>query len=179
MWHCFSHNWIPCRLGTSLPPRNISLTCNDTNFIYFNYYHKALHLGCCSSSRSVSATTPLSYRIFQVLPFAMLVQSATGAAAQYGCYAYDGALTLEFTKSTSNGTTVSTVPREAELALNVLRFTSLTHIYYMMFLIFDIQCIIFFTVVHSQNRFNGTYSKYVMVTCSVKNDNRKFKYWIF
>ena len=91
----------------------------------------------------------------------MLVQSATGAAAQYGCYAYDGALTLEFTKSTSNGTTISTVPREAELALNVLRFTSLTHIYYMMFLIFDMQCIIFFTVVHSQNRFNGRYCKYV------------------
>jgi len=89
--------------------------------------------------------------IFKFSPYVMAVCSVTGAAAQYGCYAYDDALTIKFNMD-ANGT--SDVPISIELIANVLRFTSLSHIYYMMFLMLNLNVVVFFTVVHSQNMFN-------------------------
>lgn len=87
----------------------------------------------------------------------MFILSVSGAGAQYGCYAYDDALTVSFTKAGPNGTKVELVPHAAHIVINVARFTSLMHIYYMMFLLLGFALIIFFTMVHTQRLFNGRY----------------------
>lgn len=84
----------------------------------------------------------------------MATLSVLGAAGQYGCYAYDDALTLKF-GSDQNGTTRNVVPFQVEVLVNIIRFTSLMHIYYMMFLLFLFAVVVFFTIVHSQRAFNS------------------------
>ncbi|XP_066923073.1 uncharacterized protein [Clytia hemisphaerica] len=93
--------------------------------------------------------------IFKLSPYAMFILSVSGAGAQYGCYAYDDALTVSFTKAGPNGTKVELVPNAAHIVINVARFTSLMHIYYMMFLLLGFALIIFFTIVHTQRLFNA------------------------
>ncbi|XP_057290543.1 uncharacterized protein LOC130613224 isoform X1 [Hydractinia symbiolongicarpus] len=92
--------------------------------------------------------------IFKVTPMLLAACSVSGAAAQYGCYAYDNALTISFGNS-KNHTTSNPFSTSVEVLLNILRFTSLSHIYYMMFLILLFNSIIFYTVVHSQKIFNN------------------------
>ena len=41
--------------------------------------------------------------IFRVSPVLIVMGSVSGAAGQYGCYAYDGALTLHFGEKTTIG----------------------------------------------------------------------------
>lgn len=84
----------------------------------------------------------------------MAILSVTGAAGQYGCYAYDDALTLKFA-SEENGTSINPIPYQVEVMLNIVRFTSLMHIYYMMFLLLVFAIVIFYMIVHSQKAFNG------------------------
>ena len=85
----------------------------------------------------------------------MFALSVSGAGFQYGCYAYDDALTVSFTKTGVNGSVVELVPHAAHIFINIARFTSLMHIYYMMFMLLGIALIIFFTIVHTQRLFNG------------------------
>lgn len=85
----------------------------------------------------------------------MFALSVSGAGGQYGCYAYDDALTVSFTKIGVNGTVVELVPPFAHVFINIARFTSLMHIYYMMFMLLGVALIIFFTIVHTQRLFNG------------------------
>jgi len=85
----------------------------------------------------------------------MFILSVSGAGGQYGCYAYDDALTISFTKSGINGTTVELIPSTIHVFVNIARFTSLMHIYYMMFLLLGFALVIFFTVAHTQKLFNG------------------------
>ena len=47
------------------------------------------------------------------------------------------------------------VPESIELALNVIRFTSLLHIYYAMFFFLWLILMMFFTVANSQKEFNS------------------------
>ena len=85
----------------------------------------------------------------------MFALSVSGAGAQYGCYAYDDALTISFKEQKANGTEVDFVPPVVHIVVNIARFTSLMHIYYMMFLLLGFALVIFFTIVHSQKLFNG------------------------
>ena len=85
----------------------------------------------------------------------MFALSVSGAGGQYGCYAYDDALTVSFTSVGVNGTVIEHVPPVASVFINIARFTSLMHIYYMMFMLLNVALIIFFTLWHTQRLFNG------------------------
>ncbi len=81
--------------------------------------------------------------------------SAFGALAQFGCYAYDGALRINFNKGGSNSTKF--VPVQVEQFLNVLRMTSLLHIFYAFWLFLLLHLVMLYTLQISMKEFNSKF----------------------
>ena len=75
------------------------------------------------------------------------------AGGQFGCYAYDGALQLSFSKL-SNTTGVQ-IPMGIDLLFNILRATSLFHIFYGFCLILLFHMSLIFMIQSSMREFNG------------------------
>lgn len=89
----------------------------------------------------------------------VVVMFAMGAAmGQFGCYAYDGALKLSFSKL-SNQTGVK-IPTGIDVLFNILRATSLFHIFYGFCLILVFHMSLIFMLQSSMREFNGTLEQY-------------------
>lgn len=85
---------------------------------------------------------------------AVVVMFALGAAmGQFGCYAYDGALKLSFSKFTSK--TGVQIPMGIDVLFNILRVTSLFHIFYGFFLLLVFHLSLIFMIQSSMREFNG------------------------
>ena len=84
----------------------------------------------------------------------VVVMFAMGAAmGQFGCYAYDGALRLSFSKL-SNKTGVM-IPTGIDVLFNILRATSLFHIFYGFCLLLVFHLSLIFMIQSSMREFNG------------------------
>lgn len=89
----------------------------------------------------------------------VVVMFAMGAAmGQFGCYAYDGALKLSFSKL-SNQTGVK-IPTGIDVLFNILRATSLFHIFYGFCLILVFHMSLIFMLQSSMREFNGMLEQY-------------------
>ena len=87
----------------------------------------------------------------------VVVMFAFGAAmGQFGCYWYDGALRLSFSKL-SNETGVE-IPSEIDVLFNILRATSLFHIFYGFCLLLVFHLSLIFMIQSSMREFNGELS---------------------
>ena len=87
----------------------------------------------------------------------VVVMFAMGAAmGQFGCYWYDGALRLSFSKL-SNETGVQ-IPSEIDVLFNILRATSLFHIFYGFCLLLVFHLSLIFMIQSSMREFNGELS---------------------
>ena len=75
------------------------------------------------------------------------------AGGQFGCYAYDGALQLSFSKLSE--TTGVQIPMGIDLLFNILRATSLFHIFYGFCLILLFHMSLIFMIQSSMREFNG------------------------
>lgn len=89
----------------------------------------------------------------------VVVMFAMGAAmGQFGCYAYDGALKLSFSKL-SNQTGMK-IPTGIDVLFNILRATSLFHIFYGFCLILVFHMSLIFMLQSSMREFNGMLEQY-------------------
>ena len=84
----------------------------------------------------------------------MVCVSLSGAGAQFGCYAYDDALSLSFDKIFAGNSTM-VVPKSVEVIINILRMTSLIHIFYAFWFYLLFHLIMLYTIQSSMKEFNG------------------------
>ena len=88
----------------------------------------------------------------------MIATASFGAVSQYLCYWYDDALQIHIgSGGSTNGTrdgNQSDVLVYVSVGLNIIRFTSLFHIYYVMFLVLFMIVVIFYGLFKSQRQFN-------------------------
>ena len=89
----------------------------------------------------------------QFMPIVVVMFAMGAAMGQFGCYWYDGALRLSFSKL-SNETGVE-IPAEIDVLFNILRATSLFHIFYgfCLLLVFHLSLIVM--IQSSMREFNG------------------------
>lgn len=84
----------------------------------------------------------------------VVVMFAMGAAmGQFGCYAYDGALKLSFSKLADK--TGVQIPTGIDVLFNILRATSLFHIFYGFCLLLVFHLSLIFMIQSSMREFNG------------------------
>lgn len=97
----------------------------------------------------------------------VVVMFAMGAAmGQFGCYAYDGALKLSFSKL-SNRTGVQ-IPTGIDVLFNILRATSLFHIFYGFCLLLVFHLGLIFMIQSSMLEFNGKFNSSRKISCKKK-----------
>jgi len=84
------------------------------------------------------------------MPFATVAFAIGAAAGQFGCYAADNALRVNFN---TNSTIV--VPKSVETLLNVLRATSLIHIFYGFASLLLFHMTLVFMIQSSMKEYNG------------------------
>lgn len=77
---------------------------------------------------------------------------------QFGCYAYDGALNLSFKEgsSTNNSAPREVIPRQVMIVLNVLRATSLVHVFYGYWFFILVHLGIIYMIQSSMEEYTGT-----------------------
>lgn len=84
----------------------------------------------------------------------VVVMFAMGAAmGQFGCYAYDGALKLSFSKLADK--TGVQIPTGIDVLFNIMRATSLFHIFYGFCLLLVFHLSLIFMIQSSMREFNG------------------------
>ena len=93
------------------------------------------------------------YLLCRCLPSLMISTSILGAVCQYLCYWYDGALHIHIGSGNKTDINLDTL-RYVSVGLNIIRFTSLFHIYYMMFLLLFMIVVTFYGIFRSQKQFN-------------------------
>lgn len=89
----------------------------------------------------------------QFMPIVVVMFAMGAAMGQFGCYWYDGALRLSFSKL-SNETGVE-IPSEIDVLFNILRATSLFHIFYGFCLLLVFHLSLIFMIQSSMREFNG------------------------
>ena len=89
----------------------------------------------------------------QFMPIVVVMFAMGAAMGQFGCYAYDGALKLSFSKL-SNKTGVM-IPTGIDVLFNILRATSLFHIFYGFCLLLVFHLSLIFMIQSSMREFNG------------------------
>lgn len=97
------------------------------------------------------------YLIFRFLPYVVVAGAMGAAGGQFGCYAYDGALQLSFSKLSE--TTGVQIPMGIDLLFNILRATSLFHIFYGFCLILLFHMSLIFMIQSSMREFNDRMGK--------------------
>lgn len=97
------------------------------------------------------------YLIFKFMPIVVVMFAMGAAMGQFGCYAYDGALKLSFSKL-SNQTGVK-IPTGIDVLFNILRATSLFHIFYGFCLILVFHMSLIFMLQSSMREFNDRMGK--------------------
>ena len=85
------------------------------------------------------------------MPFGTLVFAIGAAAGQFGCYAADNALRVNFNRNNS----VVAVPQAVETFINVLRATSLIHIFYGFASLLLFHMTLVFMIQSSMKEYNG------------------------
>ena len=90
---------------------------------------------------------------YQFMPIVVVMFAMGAAMGQFGCYAYDGALKLSFSKL-SNKTGVM-IPTGIDVLFNILRATSLFHIFYGFCLLLVFHLSLIFMIQSSMREFNG------------------------
>ena len=90
------------------------------------------------------------------MPIVVVIFAMGAAMGQFGCYWYDGALRLSFSKL-SNETGVE-IPSEIDVLFNILRATSLFHIFYGFCLLLVFHLSLIFMIQSSMREFNGELS---------------------
>lgn len=91
--------------------------------------------------------------LHQFMPIVVVMFAMGAAMGQFGCYAYDGALKLSFSKL-SNKTGVM-IPTGIDVLFNILRATSLFHIFYGFCLLLVFHLSLIFMIQSSMREFNG------------------------
>ena len=91
--------------------------------------------------------------LYQFMPIVVVMFAMGAAMGQFGCYAYDGALKLSFSKL-SNKTGVM-IPTGIDVLFNILRATSLFHIFYGFCLLLVFHLSLIFMIQSSMREFNG------------------------
>jgi hypothetical protein len=86
------------------------------------------------------------------MPLIALVFAMGAAVGQFGCYWADGALRVNFNPKNSSAVLV---PTEVETFLNVLRATSLLHIFYGFCSLLVFHMTLIFMLQSSMNEYNG------------------------
>ena len=89
------------------------------------------------------------------MPIVVIMFAMGAAMGQFGCYAYDGALRLSFDKL-SNRTGVE-IPAGIDVLFNILRATSLFHIFYGFCLLLVFHLSLIFMIQSSMHEFNGKF----------------------
>lgn len=97
------------------------------------------------------------YLIFKFMPIVVVMFAMGAAMGQFGCYAYDGALKLSFSKL-SNQTGMK-IPTGIDVLFNILRATSLFHIFYGFCLILVFHMSLIFMLQSSMREFNDRMGK--------------------
>ncbi|KAL9988393.1 hypothetical protein ACROYT_G002831 [Oculina patagonica] len=97
------------------------------------------------------------YLIFKFMPIVVVMFAMGAAMGQFGCYAYDGALRLSFSKL-SNRTGVE-IPAGIDVLFNILRATSLFHIFYGFCLLLVFHLSLIFMIQSSMHEFNDRMGK--------------------
>lgn len=87
------------------------------------------------------------------MPIVVVMFAMGSAMGQFGCYAYDGALRLSFSKL-SNETGIQ-IPTGIDVLFNILRATSLFHIFYGFCLLLVFHLSLIFMIQSSMREFNG------------------------
>lgn len=88
------------------------------------------------------------------LPYLLTVLCVAATACQYVCYAADKALTIHLIMPGTNGSEPEVHLKEVEGFLNVIRFTSIVHIFYTSFTMLFLICALFYSLINSQKEFN-------------------------
>ena len=108
----------------------------------------------CSQSSGTEKINWLAVCICrQFMPIVVVMFAMGAAMGQFGCYWYDGALRLSFSKL-SNDTGVE-IPAEIDVLFNILRATSLFHIFYGFCLLLVFHLSLIFMIQSSMHEFNG------------------------
>lgn len=97
------------------------------------------------------------YLMFRFMPIVVVMFALGVAMGQFGCYAYDGALRLSFSKL-SNETGVQ-IPTGIDVLFNILRATSLFHIFYGFCLLLVFHLSLIFMIQSSMREFNDRMGK--------------------
>ncbi|KAJ7339396.1 hypothetical protein OS493_005791 [Desmophyllum pertusum] len=97
------------------------------------------------------------YLIFKFMPIVVVMFAMGAAMGQFGCYAYDGALRLSFSKL-ANETGVQ-IPPGIDVLFNILRATSLFHIFYGFCLLLVFHLSLIFMIQSSMHEFNDRMGK--------------------
>lgn len=97
------------------------------------------------------------YLMFKFMPIVVVMFAMGAAMGQFGCYWYDGALRLSFSKL-SNDTGVE-IPSEIDVLFNILRATSLFHIFYGFCLLLVFHLSLIFMIQSSMREFNDRMGK--------------------
>lgn len=97
------------------------------------------------------------YFIFRFMPAVVVMFALGGAMGQFGCYASDGALKLSFSKFTSK--TGIQIPMGIDVLFNILRATSLCHIFYGFCLVLLFHLSLIFMIQSSMGEFNDRMGK--------------------
>lgn len=100
-----------------------------------------------------SAGFHIVFFLYQFMPIVVVMFAMGAAMGQFGCYAYDGALKLSFSKL-SNKTGVM-IPTGIDVLFNILRATSLFHIFYGFCLLLVFHLSLIFMIQSSMREFNG------------------------
>ena len=95
----------------------------------------------------------IAFFFYQFMPIVVVMFAMGAAMGQFGCYAYDGALKLSFSKL-SNKTGVM-IPTGIDVLFNILRATSLFHIFYGFCLLLVFHLSLIFMIQSSMREFNG------------------------
>ena len=90
---------------------------------------------------------------YQFMPIVVVMFAMGAAMGQFGCYAYDGALKLSFSKLSNN--TGVMIPTGIDVLFNILRATSLFHIFYGFCLLLVFHLGLIFMIQSSMREFNG------------------------
>ena len=100
-----------------------------------------------------SVSFHIVFFLYQFMPIVVVMFAMGAAMGQFGCYAYDGALKLSFSKL-SNKTGVM-IPTGIDVLFNILRATSLFHIFYGFCLLLVFHLSLIFMIQSSMREFNG------------------------
>ena len=108
------------------------------------------------------------------MPFVVVMFAIGAAMGQFGCYAYDGALRLSFSKL-ANDTGVQ-IPTGIDVLFNILRATSLIHIFYGFGLQLVFHLTLIFMIQSSMHEFNGEIHIMYMYICCYFYSRCKFTF---